>query len=224
MKLSKDEFEELLERGGLEPVEPYRTSGKYRKTDWILTRCLRCGAIAHYRIAYIQEKTRLKELTDEAYAEHPSPETRRNKKLADELVCRACFWRTWYRISDALYNQQVGKLLAEGWSPEELERQGVVAKPQSLSREEAERLAADHGYELLDLLHGDNPGDDILLVRCKECGRRSALRPGDVVQGCSCARAKQSRGERGKERDERTKRNKYTNREDDNRDGDSMYS
>lgn len=224
MKLSKGEFEELLEAGGLEPAEPYRASGRYRKTDWILTKCPRCGTIAHYRIAYIQEKIRLKELADEVSVEHPSPEARRNKTLVDQLVCRACYWRAWYRISDELYRRQVDKLLAEGWSPEELKRQGVIAEPRNLSREKAEKLASSHGYELLELLRGDNPGDDILLVRCKECGRRSALRPGDVELGCSCVRAKKPRGERGKERDECTKRNKHTNREDDNRDGDSMYS
>lgn len=223
MKLSRDEFKELLEAGGLESAEAYRTSGKYRKTDWILTKCLRCGAIAHYRIAYIQEKTRLKALADEAYAEYPSPETRRNKKLADQLVCRACYWRAWYRISDGLYRRQVEGLLAEGRSPEELKRQGVVMEPRGLAREEADQLASSHGYELLDLLYGDNPGDDILLVRCEACGRRSALRPGDVACGCSCVRAKRSRNERGK-CEKQGKRNKRTNGEDDGKDDDPMYS
>jgi hypothetical protein len=65
---------EILRRGGLEPLEPFT-----KLTGWRLTRCLRCGCQAHYRLEYTLEKNRL-----------------------DEATCRACYWREWARSSRSL--------------------------------------------------------------------------------------------------------------------------
>jgi hypothetical protein len=58
---------EILRRGGLEPLEPFT-----KPTAWRLTRCLRCGCVAHYRFEYTLDKNRI-----------------------DEATCRACYWRGW---------------------------------------------------------------------------------------------------------------------------------
>src|SRR5690348_103193 len=58
---------EILRRGGLEPLEPFPGPMMYR-----LTRCLKCGCEAHYRLEYTLDRNRLEETT-----------------------CRACFWREW---------------------------------------------------------------------------------------------------------------------------------
>lgn len=57
----------ILGQGGVEALEPFT-----HPKDWLLTRCLRCGNVAHYRFVYVQEKNGWNEAT-----------------------CRACFWRGW---------------------------------------------------------------------------------------------------------------------------------
>lgn len=64
----------ILSRGGLEALESFT-----RPDDWWLTRCLRCGNVAHYRFVYVVEKNEWNEAT-----------------------CRACFWREWARSARAL--------------------------------------------------------------------------------------------------------------------------
>lgn len=64
-----DHIKVILRVGGLEPLESFS-----RTTDWLLTRCLHCGTVAHYRFEYVQEKNGWSEAT-----------------------CRACFWREWAR-------------------------------------------------------------------------------------------------------------------------------
>ena len=63
----------ILRRGGLEPLEPFR-----RPTEYRLTRCLRCGCVAHYRFEYTLDRNKVGELT-----------------------CRARFWREWAQQSRA---------------------------------------------------------------------------------------------------------------------------
>ena len=62
-----DHISVILRRGGLEALESFT-----RPDDWLLTRCLRCGNVAHYRFVYVQEKNDWNETT-----------------------CRACYWREW---------------------------------------------------------------------------------------------------------------------------------
>ena len=186
MKLTHEELDTLLARGGLELAEPYRESGRYRKDDWILTRCRTCGTCAHYRLKYVQDKIALKELSDELRAERTADVTTVDDVLIDQLVCRACYWREWYFQSDALYQEQVERLMALPAGAEEDWRQSLPLFRPPLSWNDAEALAARHGYELVELLGGYTPNSPILVVRCKACGRRSAMRPDDVTFGCSC--------------------------------------
>lgn len=60
---------ELLRRGGLEALETFS-----HPDDWLLTRCLHCGNVAHYRFNYTLDKN-----------------------SEGEATCRACFWREWSR-------------------------------------------------------------------------------------------------------------------------------
>lgn len=64
----------ILNRGGLEALESFT-----RPDDWLLTRCLRCGNVAHYRFVYVMDKNQWNEAT-----------------------CRACFWREWARSERAM--------------------------------------------------------------------------------------------------------------------------
>jgi hypothetical protein len=43
-----------------------------RPDDWLLTRCLLCGNVAHYRFVYVVDKNEW-----------------------GEAACRACYWRAW---------------------------------------------------------------------------------------------------------------------------------
>ena len=62
-----DHITGALQTGGLEPLAPFTNPGDYR-----LTRCLKCGCVAHYRFEYVLQKN------DER-----------------EQTCRACYWREW---------------------------------------------------------------------------------------------------------------------------------
>src|SRR4051812_38553751 len=64
-----------LQQRGLEAIE--RFPGNPQK--WWLTRCLRCGVVAHYRLAYVLEKN-----------------------VGGEATCRACFWETWTQQAVAM--------------------------------------------------------------------------------------------------------------------------
>lgn len=57
----------ILTRGGLEALESFT-----HPEDYLLTRCLRCRNVAHYRFAYVQ-----------------------GKDAEGEPTCRACYWRNW---------------------------------------------------------------------------------------------------------------------------------
>lgn len=57
----------ILQRGGLEALESFT-----HPNDWLLTRCVQCANVAHYRFVYVQDKNG-----------------------EGEATCRACFWRGW---------------------------------------------------------------------------------------------------------------------------------
>lgn len=60
-----DHIAAILRVGGLEPLESFT-----HPQDYLLSRCLQCGTVAHYRFEHVQEK---------------------NDK--NEATCRACYWR-----------------------------------------------------------------------------------------------------------------------------------
>jgi DNA polymerase-3 subunit epsilon len=62
-----DHIAAILRQGGLEALESFT-----RPDDWLLTRCLQCRNVAHYRFVYVQDKN-----------------------AEGEGTCRACFWRGW---------------------------------------------------------------------------------------------------------------------------------
>lgn len=105
-------------------------------------------------------------------------------------TCRACYWRSWYGGTKALYDESIKQLTANGVSRRELIDQGVIRQAEDASWDEAAKLANQHGYDLIDLMHGSNPGDDVMVVRCQACGRQTAERPGDVAFGCTCNKSK----------------------------------
>ena len=163
MKLTNAELDEILDTAGLRMNQPYNPRGSYRKDEYIFTACKRCGTEAHYRLKYILDKN-----------------------ASCEPVCRACHWIHWYSGAHALYDSAVRRLIEAGATRRELIEQGVIGRPQGLGWEGASQLARAHGYDLVDLIEGDRPGDDVMVVRCRACGRQTAERPGDVEFGCSC--------------------------------------
>lgn len=164
MKLTDDELDQILAESGLRINQPYSPKQSYRKDEYIFTQCLRCGTEAHYRLKYILEKK--------------------------GRTCRACYWRSWYGGAKALYDESVKQLVANGVSRRELIEQGVIKQAKDAGWSEAAKLANQHGYDLVDLMHGSNPGDDVMVVRCQACGRQTAERPYDVAFGCTCNKSK----------------------------------
>jgi DNA polymerase-3 subunit epsilon len=69
-----DHIAVLLRAGGLEALESFT-----HPNDYLLTRCISCGNVAHYRFEYVLDKNSWREAT-----------------------CRACYWRDWAEQSRAL--------------------------------------------------------------------------------------------------------------------------
>lgn len=130
----------MIDKAGLIRLEPFRGP-----REWMLTRCKTCGVEAHYRFEYILHKLEV-----------------------GEPVCRACYWRQWYR--DSWTQLGVGQGL-----------KGSVPNRVLLD------VVDTCGYELLDVIPGDVAGEELYHVRCRACGRMSVERLGDVVWGCTCS-------------------------------------
>lgn len=79
----------LLRLGGLEPLELFVSATAYR-----LTRCLKCGCVAHYRFVYTLDKNRYQEPT-----------------------CRACYWAQW-----VIQGRQMGALMDDEFVEEDQAR------------------------------------------------------------------------------------------------------
>lgn len=166
MKLADEELDSVLSKAGLVLAQPYHPDGKYRKDEYLFTRCKTCGTEVHYRLKYILEKNEI-----------------------GEKVCRACFWSGWYDEARATQHAAIKHMLDQGADLDCLIDQGVVSARYAMSLADAKELAEDNGFDLIDLLAGDHPGDDLLVVRCKVCGRQTVERPGDVRFGCTCGGA-----------------------------------
>ena len=163
MKLTDEQLDELLASRDLELAQPHNPRCSYRKGDWLLTRCKRCGVVAHYRLSYIIEKGEV-----------------------GEPVCRACYWPGWYDDCHDLQAKIIQKHLDEGYELDFLLDSGFASPRHSLDWAAADKLASEHGYKLVGLIHGTREGDDLMVVRCNACGRQAVERPGDVVFGCTC--------------------------------------
>ena len=163
MKLTDEELDGILDRAGLELAQPHSPRGSYPKDGWLLTRCRKCGTLAHYRLAYVMEKNALPEAT-----------------------CRICFWLGWYEDYHDLTAEVIQRRLDRGYELDFLLDSGFAPKPLGTDWARAEALAGEHGYDLIGLVHGRRRGDDVMVVRCRACGRQTAERPGDVEFGCTC--------------------------------------
>ena len=164
MKLTDNELDKILAESGLCINQPYSSKQSYRKDEYIFTLCLECGTEAHYRLKYILDKK--------------------------DATCRACVWRSWYSEANDLYDESVKQIIASGISRKELIKQGVIKQPKDIGWSNAAKLAEEHGYNLVDLLRGRYPGNDVMVVQCKACGRQTAERPCDVEYGCTCNKSK----------------------------------
>lgn len=163
MKLSDEALDSILNEAGLELAEPYNPRGSYRKDGWLLTRCKTCGVLAHYRLAYVMEKNGIGERT-----------------------CRACSWLGWHDDYHELTVKNIRNHLDKGYDLDFLLDSGFAPKPHGLDWPEAESLADKHGYDLIGLVHGKRLGDDVMVVRCRACGRQTAQHPLDIPFGCTC--------------------------------------
>lgn len=164
MKLTNEELDALLAKAGLRLDQEYSPRCSYRKTEWLRTACLACGTQADYRLAYIL-----------------------GKNADGEKVCRACYWRDWYRGEEDIHYAN-GMSLVE--AKQRLVAAGLEEAPVDMSEAEARMLARENGYELVELLQGARPGEQLLVVRCASCGRQTVERVGDVSFGCTCAKSK----------------------------------
>ena len=163
MRLTDEELDAILAEGGLTLAQEHDSRGTYRKDGYLLTKCMRCGTEAHYRLKYVLHKNEI-----------------------GEKVCRACYWIGWYEDGHELNHLAIKHLIESGHDLDELIDQGVITPGESLEWCEAESMATEHGHDLVDLIHGSHPGDDVMVVRCRACGRQTAERPGDVAHGCTC--------------------------------------
>lgn len=164
MKLTDAELDQIMDQAGLELAQPHNPRGSYTKNGWLLTRCKRCGTLAHYRLAYVLEKNTVHEPT-----------------------CRTCFWLGWYDWSHEVDVQNIQNHLDRGYEIDFLLDYGFAAYSRSLDWKQAEDLAGKHGYDLIGLVHGRRSGNDVMIVRCRACGRQTAQHPQDIKFGCTCA-------------------------------------
>lgn len=95
-----------------------------------------------------------------------------DKNGVGERTCRACYWMGWYGCSGVARSAAC-----------ECKFSGTPIQSGIMR---AEKLAEEHGFDLINLLQGDRDGADVLVVRCKACGRQTAERPEDVSFGCTC--------------------------------------
>ncbi|WP_281702597.1 hypothetical protein [Cryptobacterium curtum] len=165
MKLTNDELDAILAKGGLRINQPYNSRGSYQKDEYIFTTCTDCGVEAHYRLKYILDKN-----------------------AQEERVCRACHWLSWYGVAHELYDGSVQTMIERGATRRELIEQGVISQEKGLGWKKASELAEKHGFELVDLITGAQESDEVMIVRCRSCGKQTAERPGDVAFGCGCSK------------------------------------
>lgn len=163
VKLTDEELDAILGQGGLLLNQEHSPRKSYRKDAYLFTTCTHCGIEAHYRLQYVL-----------------------GKNAIGEQVCRACYWRKWYGDARELYDSAVQKIINRGIPRSKLIEEGVIREKHDATWDEAANLADCHGYDLIDLLRGERPGEDVLLVRCRSCGRQTAQRPCDVAFGCTC--------------------------------------
>lgn len=167
MKLTNEELDEILAKGGLRINQPYDPQGLYREDQYIFTTCTKCGVQAHYQLKYILDRNEYQ-----------------------EQVCRVCYWLTWYGGYQKLYNKTVHSMIKQGASRKDLIEQGVITQKKGPTWDKASELAEEHGYDLVDLFITDRESDEVLVVRCKSCGRQTVKRPNDVRYRCPCIEKK----------------------------------
>lgn len=79
-----------------------------------------------------------------------------DKNSIDERVCRACYWREWYRGEEDIHCTNDVSLIE---AKQRLIAAGLEEVPTDMSEGEAIALARKNGYELVELLQGARPGE-----------------------------------------------------------------
>lgn len=87
-----------------------------------------------------------------------------DKNAIGEKVCRACYWREWYRGEEDVHYTN-GMSLVE--TKQRLVAEGLEEVSVDMSEAEARALARKNGYELVELLLGARPGEQPLEWCCE---------------------------------------------------------
>lgn len=74
-----------------------------------------------------------------------------DKNAIGEKVCRACYWREWYRGEEDIHYTN-GMSLVE--AKQRFVAAGMEEAPVDMSEAEARAMAHKNGYELVELLQG----------------------------------------------------------------------
>lgn len=194
---TKEEIDSILDKVGLVLAEPYDSTKSYPQTTWLLTECKTCHTQAHYRIRFIKDGTSSSEPICKVchwrrwFSQEPNATT--NARTA------ANYYISKIEASgDHVGAEQLKlldpfdflRLLSESAEKEgDVETVAVLKDflpPDHISLSEAKSLAEEKGYELVDFLDQDKPGEELYIVKCKHCGRQSVERCGDLAWGCSC--------------------------------------
>lgn len=195
---TKDELDRVLAHAGLMLAEPYDPAKSYLKSTYVLAECRTCRKQQHYRLADLVEQKRdnlpycyvckWRQWHIEADSSHAG-------------MAKRFFERAARQHEESGENELAALIRAA--DPFDLARiclhnslngadEGSVAiyesllPPRPMVQKQAEQLAEENGYELVELLDADTPGCEILIVRCKDCGLIAAERSFDIRWGCSC--------------------------------------
>lgn len=169
MKLTNEELDVLLAKAGLRLDQEHSPRCSYRKIEWLRAACLACGTQADYRLAYILDKNAI-----------------------GEKVCRACYWRDWYRGEEDIHYTN-GVSLVE--AKQRLVAAGLEESPVDMSETESRALARKNGYKLVELLQGRVPGSSFLSSAARTAaGRRWSAWATSASAAPARSRRSRSRG------------------------------
>lgn len=195
---SEGELRAIFAAAGLRMVEPYDPARSYPKNGYLLAECETCHTLAHYRLGF---------LIDGGSSDLPTCGVCKWRRWYETSGSdkNGLAERYFAHVASQVEQEGDAKLAfaLRNSNPIELAREFLLQStqqgddagaafyrsllpPEPMSREQAQSLAEENGYDLVDLIDADRPGREIMLVRCQACGRQTAERPGDVAWGCSC--------------------------------------
>ena len=131
----------------------------------------------------------LDSILDKAGLELAQPYDEKGKYLKGQYLstrCKTCGTQAHYRLKYILDKNDIGEKVCRACYWTDLVKQGVMDEGTALRLSQARDLAEENGFDLIDLISGKQSEDDLLLVKCRACGKQTVERPGDVVYGCTC--------------------------------------